>query len=155
MCEQTRILGVDRGGAFAGFVALPESVVWLNDRRRFPPEIAALQEPFGNAVFATSQVDLAGRTVAILGCGPIGLFSVAVACASGAGRFLASDRKPFRLAPARRLGATDALTVEETRVVAGWFHEVNEGVGVDVVFEMSGSPVRSAMRSGLLATATA
>jgi threonine 3-dehydrogenase len=139
MCEHTRIIGVDRDGALAGYVALPESIVWQNDRARLSPEIAALQEPFGNAVFATDHAELAGRTAAVLGCGPVGLFAVAVARASGAGRVLAADRAPFRLALARELGA-EALDIDASDDVPGWFHERNEGEGVDVVFEMSGAP---------------
>jgi threonine 3-dehydrogenase len=139
MCERTRILGVDRDGAFAGYVVVPESVIWQNDREKLPPEIATLQEPFGNAVFATSQEDLAGKSVAILGCGPIGLFSIAIARASGAGRILASDRTPYRLALAERMGATDALNVDDIDDVSKAFHERNEGEGLDVVFEMSGA----------------
>ena len=140
MCEQTQILGVDRDGAFAEYVAVPESVIWLNDRTKLPPEIATLQEPFGNAVFATSLHDLAGRTVAILGCGPVGLFSVAIARASGAGRILASDRKEFRLDLASVVGVTDVVNVDEVADVPAWFLDHNEGEHLDVVFEMSGSP---------------
>ena len=97
MCESTRILGVDRDGAFAPYVAVPESVIWQNDRDKLPPEIATLQEPFGNAVFATSEQDLAGRSVVVLGCGPVGLFTIAIAHASGAAVVLAADRTAFRL----------------------------------------------------------
>jgi threonine 3-dehydrogenase len=97
MCEQTRILGVDRDGAFAQYVAVPESVIWKNDRSKLPPEIATLQEPFGNAIFATGSQDLAGRSVAVLGCGPVGLFTTGIARASGAAAVLCSDRTPFRL----------------------------------------------------------
>jgi threonine 3-dehydrogenase len=140
MCEQTQILGVDRDGAFAEYVAVPESVIWLNDRSKLPPELATLQEPFGNAVFATGLHDLAGRTVAILGCGPVGLFSIAIARASGAGRVLASDRIPFRLDLARTMGASDVLDVDEGGDVPGWFVERNEGAHPDVVLEMSGAP---------------
>jgi threonine 3-dehydrogenase len=140
MCELTRILGVDRDGAFAEYVTVPESVIWHNDRAKLPPEIACLQEPFGNAVFAVSQQDLAGRTVAILGCGPIGLFSVGIARASGAGRVLASDRTPFRLELAERMGAAATLDVGGIEDVPAWFVEHNEGEEVDVVFEMSGAP---------------
>jgi threonine 3-dehydrogenase len=139
MCERTRILGVDRDGALAGCVAVPERVVWQNDRSKLSPEIAALQEPFGNAVFATDHAELAGKTAAVLGCGPVGLFAIAIARASGAGRVLASDRTPFRLELAGRLGA-EALDVDGCNDVAGWFHERNEGEGVDVAFEMSGAP---------------
>jgi threonine 3-dehydrogenase len=139
MCEQTCILGVDRDGAFAGYVVVPESVVWQNDRAKLPPEIATLQEPFGNAVFATSQEDLAGKSVAILGCGPVGLFSIAIARASAAGRIIASDRTPYRLALAEKMGVTAALNVGDVDDVSAWVHEENEGEGADVVFEMSGA----------------
>jgi threonine 3-dehydrogenase len=140
MCARTQILGVDRDGAFAEFVAVPASVVWANDRAKLPPEIATLQEPFGNAVFATSRDDLAGKTVAILGCGPIGLFSIGIARASGAGRVLASDLTPFRLGLADRMGAHAALDVRTVADVPGWFVEQNEGEHPDIVFEMSGAP---------------
>src|SRR5436309_10730935 len=105
MCERTQILGVDREGAFARYLAVPESVIWQNDRAKLPPEIATLQEPFGNAVFATSEQDLAGRSVAVLGCGPIGLFTLGIARASGAAGVFAADRTQFRLDLARRMGA--------------------------------------------------
>jgi threonine 3-dehydrogenase len=140
MCERTQILGVDRHGAFAELVAVPESVIWRNDRSKLPPEIATLQEPFGNAVFATSEQDLAGRSVAVLGCGPIGLFTVAIARASGAAVVLAADRRPFRLELADRMGATATANVDETPDAAEWFVEHNEGFHFDVVFEMSGAP---------------
>jgi threonine 3-dehydrogenase len=139
MCERTQILGVDRDGGFADFVAVPASVVWQNDRAKLPPEIACLQEPFGNAVFATSTQDLAGRTVAVLGCGPVGLFAIAIARAFGAGRLLASDHVPYRLELARMLGADDVVNVDEVANVPDWFFEHNEGVGLGVVFEMSGA----------------
>jgi len=140
MCEQTRILGVDRDGAFAEYVAVPESVLWQNDRNRLAPEIATLQEPFGNAVFATGAQDLAGRTVAVLGCGPIGLFTIGIARASGAAAVYAADQTPFRLALARQMGARDVLNVAQGLDAPVWFRSHNEGHGIDVVFEMSGSP---------------
>jgi threonine 3-dehydrogenase len=139
MCERTRILGVDRDGGFADYVAIPASVVWRNDRTKLPPEIACLQEPFGNAVFATSTQDLAGRAVAVLGCGPVGLFTIAIARAFGAGRLLASDHVPFRLELARKLGADAVLNVDEVEDVPGWFGSHNDEVGMGVVFEMSGA----------------
>jgi threonine 3-dehydrogenase len=140
MCERTQILGVDRDGAFAEYVVVPESVVWQNDRAKLPPEIATLQEPFGNAVFAAGHADLAGKTVAILGCGPVGLFTIGIARASGAGRVLASDRTTFRLRLAERMGVHAALDVREIDDVAAWYVEQNEGEHPDVVFEMSGAP---------------
>ena len=140
MCERTQILGVDRRGAFAEFVAVPESVVWENDRAKLPPEIATLQEPFGNAVFALAHADLAGKTVAILGCGPIGLFGVGIARASGAVRILASDRHPFRLELAGEMGADAAFDATATADPVSAFVARNEGEHPDVVFEMSGAP---------------
>lgn len=140
MCERTQILGVDRDGAFARYVAVPEAVIWKNDRSKLPPQIATLQEPFGNAVFAASEQDLSGASVAVLGCGPVGLFTVAIARASGAAIVLASDLKPHRLALAAQMGAHATVNVEETADAAAWFVEQNEGYGLDVVFEMSGSP---------------
>jgi threonine 3-dehydrogenase len=139
MCERTRILGVDRDGAFARYVAIPEAVVWQNDRSKLPPEIATLQEPFGNAVFATSEQDLAGRSVAVFGCGPIGLFTIAIARAAGAAVVLAADRTPFRLELAETMGAQATVNVDETPDAPAWFREHHDGLGFDVVFEMSGS----------------
>jgi threonine 3-dehydrogenase len=139
MCERTQILGVDRNGGFADFAAVPASVIWQNDRTKLPPELACLQEPFGNAVFATATQELAGRAVAVLGCGPVGLFAIAIARAFGAGRLLASDHVPYRLALARTLGADDVVNVDEVENVPEWFAEHNEGVGMGVVFEMSGA----------------
>jgi threonine 3-dehydrogenase len=140
MCERTRILGVDRDGAFARYVAVPETVIWRNDRSKLPPEIATLQEPFGNAVFATSEQDLAGRSVAVLGCGPIGLFTIGIARASGAAVVMAADRTPFRLGLAEKMGASAVVNVDETPDTVGWFLDHHDGYGFDVVFEMSGSP---------------
>ncbi len=139
MCERTRILGVDRDGAFAQYVAIPQSVVWKNDRTKLPPEIATLQEPFGNAVFATGEQELTGRSVAVLGCGPVGLFAIAIARASGAALVLAADRTVYRLDLARRMGASAVVDVGAVQDEAGWFLEHHEGLGFDVVFEMSGS----------------
>ena len=139
MCERTRILGVDRDGAFARYVAVPETVIWRNDRSKLPPEIATLQEPFGNAVFATSEQDLAGRSVAVLGCGPIGLFTIGIARASGAAVVMAADRTPFRLGLAEKMGASAVVNVDETPDTVGWFLDRHDGYGFDVVFEMSGS----------------
>jgi threonine 3-dehydrogenase len=139
MCERTQILGVDRNGGFADFVTVPASVIWQNDRTKLPPELACLQEPFGNAVFATATQDLAGRAVAVLGCGPVGLFAIAIARALGAGRLLASDHVPYRLELARTLGADDVVNVDEVENVPAWFAEHNEGVGMGIVFEMSGA----------------
>src|SRR5688500_15736712 len=82
VCQNMRILGVHMPGAFAEYVVLPEVNAWVYEG--LSPEIAALQEPLGNAVHAAFVEDVAGQNVAVLGCGPIGLMAVAVlrmACA--------------------------------------------------------------------------
>lgn len=140
MCPSTKILGVDRDGAFAEYVAVPESVIWQNSRAKLPPEIATLQEPFGNAVFATLSHELAGQTVAVFGCGPIGLFSIGIARASGAGAVFAIDPVDFRLNLARAMGATQTFAPKKGVSAVEWLLEVNEGFGVDIVLEMSGAP---------------
>ena len=142
MCPRTQILGVDRDGAFAEYVALPEKVIWQNDRAKMSPEIATLQEPFGNAVVAALSHDVSGQSIAVLGCGPIGLFSIGIARASGASKVFAVDLNPFRLSLATTMGADavyDASKDGKGDVVAGWIVEANEGFGVDIVLEMSGA----------------
>lgn len=138
MCPETEILGVDRDGAFAEYVAVPESVIWQNDRTKLPPEIATLQEPFGNAVLATLTHDLAGQTVGVFGCGPIGLFSIGIAKASGAGAVFAIDPVSHRLDLATQMGATHVYDLSGSDAKT-WMHEANEGYPVDVVLEMSGA----------------
>ncbi len=142
MCPQTRVLGVDRDGAFADYVALPEKVIWQNDRSKLPPEIATLQEPFGNAVIATLAHDLAGHSVGVLGCGPIGLFSIGIARASGATRVLAVDLNDHRLTLAKTMGAHDVFNPARDGArgdIARWLVDTNGGLGVDIVLEMSGA----------------
>ncbi|MBI4605480.1 MAG: L-threonine 3-dehydrogenase [Planctomycetes bacterium] len=141
MCPRTQILGVDRDGAFAEYVSVPSSVLWRNDRSKIPPEIATLQEPFGNAVFATVAHELPGQTVAVFGCGPIGLFSIAIARASGAAKIFASDINTYRLQLARKMGAGFLYDPRnEAQGAVEWFLEQNGGAGVDIALEMSGSP---------------
>ena len=151
MCPSTRILGVDLDGAFAEYVTLPEKVIWQNDREKMPPEIATLQEPFGNAVLAALAHNLAGQSVAVLGCGPIGLFSIGIARASGASKVLAVDLNDFRLSLGKTMGADAVLNASdagEGDAVADWLVEANEGFGVDILLEMSGaaSAVNAALK---------
>ena len=143
MCPQTQILGVSRDGTFADYISLPEKVIWQNDRAKLPPEVATLQEPFGNAVFATLAHDLAGQSVGVLGCGPIGLFSVGIARASGAAIVLAADLNDQRLDMAKVMGADHVFNPSRgghDGDIASWLVEANEGFGVDIVLEMSGAP---------------
>jgi len=139
LCPRTKILGVDTDGVFAEYAALPESIIWKNDRAKLSASVAALQEPFGNAVYATLSHDLAGQTVAVIGCGPIGLFSVGIARSAGAMHVWAADVVDYRLQLARKMGADNVVNAARCKDVVGWFREQNEGYGVDIVLEMSGS----------------
>ena len=142
MCPRTQILGVDLDGAFAEYLRVPEKVIWKNDRDKMPPEIATLQEPFGNAVFATLAHDVTGQSVGVLGCGPVGLFSIGIARASGASKILAVDINDYRLSLAAAMGADEVFNptrADDGNGTADWIIEANEGYGVDIVLEMSGA----------------
>jgi threonine 3-dehydrogenase len=143
VCANLRILGVDTDGAFAQYVALPAHNAWPSEG--LSPEIAAIQEPMGNAVHAAFVEELAGQTVVVTGCGPIGLMTVAIANLAGAAKVFATDINPERLAIARALGADVAINAKDEDVVAR-LRQLTGGVGVDVVLEMSGAEV--AIRQG-------
>ena len=138
LCYRTRIIGVDRDGAFADFIAMPASNVIPLDG--ISPEIGAIMDPIGNAVHTVLEGNaVAGSTVFVLGCGPIGCFAVGVARAAGASQVIASDLNPTRLEIARAMGAHVTLDASQEDVVAR-IREVTAGEGVDLVCEMSGHP---------------
>ena len=141
MCLRSKILGVHIDGGFAEYVKLSAKVLWRNNRDKLPPEVATLQEPFGNALYATMAYDLAGKTVAVMGCGPIGLFTVGIVRAAGAARIAVSDTKDYRLGLAKQMGATDTFNPRMDGDAAQWMKDISGGDGVDIVLEMSGSPV--------------
>lgn len=144
MCPKTSILGVDREGAFAEFVAVPEKVIWQTDRSKLPPEIATLQEPFGNAVFTAFAQPVTGQTVGVFGCGPIGLFTIGIARACGAANIIATDVIDYRLGLATKMGAHAVLNVRKAggtvRDTIDWVVRANNGSGLDISLEMSGAP---------------
>src|SRR5438309_11372723 len=137
LCENVRVLGVDRDGSFARYVLLPAENCWRN-APGLSPEVAALQEPFGNAVHAALAGPLKDNAVAIFGLGPIGLCAVAIARAEGAAAVYGVEPNPFRRELAGRLGATAVLAPSAPTVPD--LKQANGGVGVDVVLEMSGQP---------------
>ncbi len=149
MCPQTRILGVDRDGAFAPYVVVPQSVIWHNNRAKLAPEVATLQEPFGNAVFVSMTEDLSGQSVAVLGCGPIGLFTIGIASSVGAKAVFASDINEYRMGLAKTMGATQVFNAAAAGAdLVDQMVAANGGTGIDVVLEMSGAPnaITSAFR---------
>jgi threonine 3-dehydrogenase len=130
------VIGIDRPGAFADYVAVPRRNVWLNPPE-LSPEIASLQDPFGNAVHTVHAQPVAGRTVVITGAGLIGLMAILVARAAGAAAVFVTDINPRRLDMARQLGADHALDAREDAVAA--VMTATGGAGADVLLEMSGS----------------
>src|SRR3954447_24163106 len=90
ICQNVKIIGVDADGAFAEYVVIPESNIWKLDAA-IPQEYASILDPLGNAVHTVLAGEIAARTVAITGCGPIGLFSIAVARAVGASQVFAIE----------------------------------------------------------------
>lgn len=148
VCTRTQILGVDRGGCFAEYVVVPIRNVWKNDSR-LPGDVASVQEPFGNAVHAALHFSPTGQTVSVVGCGPIGLCAIAVLKAAGARRVLAADLNPYRLELARKMGA-DRLIDSSKEDLALVLREETEGLGVDILLEMSGHS--EAIRAGLRGT---
>lgn len=141
VCQQYRILGIDRDGSFAEYVVLPQTVLWKTSRT-IAPEFASVQEPLGNAVDAALVEDLTGHTVLITGCGPTGLFAAAVARTAGAATIIASDVSDYRLSLAKQVGADYVLNAksQSSDHLLAAIRELTAGEGVDASLEMSGSP---------------
>ena len=138
LCRRTRIIGVDRDGAFADYIAMPAgNVVKLHG---IPLEVGAIMDPVGNAVHTVLEgVEVPGSTVFVLGCGPIGCFAVGVARAAGASLVVASDFNDMRLELARKMGAHLTLNPSRDDIVARVLEATHDN-GVDLVCEMSGHP---------------
>ena len=160
VCTDERIIGISRDGGFAEFIKLPATVLWRTDVNKIRPEIAVIQEPFGNAVHACTAVDLRGKTVAIFGCGAIGQFTIMIAKALGAARTIGVEPNPINAELARKLGADEVVQfkIDMSDERNGWkaYPELVEKVvrfsgidGVDVAMEMAGhnSSVNNALAS--------
>lgn len=139
ICKNTRIIGVDRAGAFAEYIVMPTTnVLTLSG---IPTEVGAIMDPMGNAFHTvlTGGADIPGSTVFVVGCGPIGCFAVGIARAAGATKVIASDVNPKRLALAATMGAHVTINAAKDDVVKTVIAETG-GEGADVVCEMSGVP---------------
>ncbi|MGP3974568.1 L-threonine 3-dehydrogenase [Streptomyces sp. 8N114] len=139
LCRATVGLGVGRDGAFAEYVALPAENVWVH-RSPVDPDIAAIFDPFGNAVHTALSFPLVGEDVLITGAGPIGLMAVAVAKHAGARNVVVTDVSEERLELARKVGASLALNVAGASIADGQ-RTLGLREGFDVGLEMSGNPV--------------
>jgi threonine 3-dehydrogenase len=146
VCAADKIIGISADGCFASYAKLPARTLWPTDVQKIRPEVAAIQEPFGNAVHAAQQVDLRGKRIAVLGCGTIGLFLIAVAHGMGARSIIGIEPYEPNAALARRLGADHVLapspghgqSYQHDEALAQRVHALTDGVGVDVAFEMAG-----------------
>ena len=138
LCAHTLGVGVNRPGAFAEYIALPMTNIWRHSPK-VPLEVAAIFDPFGNAVHTALSFPVLGEDILVTGAGPIGIMAAAVAKHAGARHVVITDVNPYRLELARRLGVTLAIdpgetSIAETQKLLG----MNEGY--DVGLEMSGSP---------------
>jgi threonine 3-dehydrogenase len=138
ICQNLRIIGIDQDGAFAEFVKIPASNIWKLDAS-IPEHYGAILDPLGNAVHTVLAGEIAGRTVLVTGCGPIGLMAIAVAKACGSSTVFATETNAQRRAMAKRMGADVVVDPVETDSVARIKAETS-GTGVDVLLEMSGNP---------------
>ncbi|MFJ8444203.1 L-threonine 3-dehydrogenase [Kitasatospora griseola] len=138
LCRNTIGLGVNRDGAFAEYVALPASNVWVH-RVPVDLDVAAIFDPFGNAVHTALSFPMVGEDVLVTGAGPIGIMAAAVAKHAGARNVMITDVSEYRLELARKLGVTLALDVSKHTIEDGQ-HQLGLREGFDVGLEMSGRP---------------
>jgi threonine 3-dehydrogenase len=138
LCAHTQGVGVNRPGAFAEYIALPMTNIW----RHAPGmnrEIAAIFDPFGNAVHTALSFPVLGEDVLITGAGPIGLMAIPVARHAGARFVVVTDVNPYRLEIARSMGATLAINPNEAPIAEAQ-KQLGMQEGFDVGLEMSGNP---------------
>ena len=159
ICANDIIIGIGQDGCFAEYIKLPAQTLWPTDQRKIKLKVAAVQEPFGNAVHASITADLRGKTVAVFGCGTIGLFVIMVARALGATRVIGIEPQAKNIEMAKQLGADDVIPLNIASMAKnGWsadkavVNQVREafgGIGPDVSLEMSGynTSVNNAIQS--------
>lgn len=138
LCAKPSGVGIDRAGAFAEYLCIPQTNVWYADQN-LPAEMLAIFDPFGNATHTALSFDLVGEDVLITGAGPIGLMATAICKHIGARHVVVTDINPFRLDLARKMGATLALDARTQRI-ADAQEELGMREGFDIGLEMSGNP---------------
>lgn len=137
LCNQTQGIGVNRPGAFAEYLALPMTNVWVHDPA-IPRDVQAIFDPFGNATHTALAFDVLGEDVLVTGAGPIGIMAAAVARHAGARYVVISDVNPYRLTLARTMGVTLAIDVRNESI-ADAQRRLGMKEGFDVGLEMSGN----------------
>jgi threonine 3-dehydrogenase len=138
LCAATQGVGVNRPGAYAEFIALPMSNIWKHNPR-IDQEVAAIFDPFGNAVHTALAFPVLGEDVLITGAGPIGIMAAAVARHAGARHVVITDLNPHRLELARKVGVTLAIDPRESPL-GDIKKQLGMTEGFDIGLEMSGSP---------------
>ena len=138
LCQDPRGIGVNIPGAFADYVSVPKTNVWRH-AEGIDPVIAALFDPFGNAVHTALKYPVLGEDVLITGAGPIGLMATSVVEHAGARNTVVTDINPYRLRIAERMGASRAVDVR-SEDLARVQEELGMLEGFDVALEMSGEP---------------
>ena len=137
LCASTLGVGVNRPGAFAEFISLPMTNIWRHNRG-IDQEVAAIFDPFGNAVHTALSFPVLGEDVLITGAGPIGLMTLPVVRHAGARHVVITDVNSFRLGLARKMGATLAVNPSEVPL-ANVQKQLGMQEGFDVGLEMSGN----------------
>lgn len=138
LCADTRGVGVNRTGAFAEFIALPQTNVWYHDQS-LDRDVMAIFDPFGNAAHTALSFETLGEDVLITGAGPIGIMAAAICRHAGARNVVITDRNDFRLGLAAGMGATRTVNVTEEKLTEVQ-RELGMQEGFDVGLEMSGNP---------------
>ena len=139
ICPNVRIIGIDQDGAFAELVKIPASNIIKLDPA-IPERYGAILDPLGNAVHTVLAGAIAGQTVLVTGCGPIGLMSIAVAKACGSSTVFATETNEARRAMAKKMGADVVINPASEDAVKRILGETG-GTGVDALLEMSGNPM--------------
>ena len=137
LCAHTKGIGVNSPGAFAEYLALPVTNVW-HHHGSIDRDVAAIFDPFGNAVHSALSFPVLGEDVLITGAGPIGVMAAGVAQHAGARYVVITDLNPYRLELARKMGATLAVDIRE-RTLGDVQKELGMVEGFDVGLEMSGN----------------
>ncbi|REJ89806.1 MAG: L-threonine 3-dehydrogenase [Planctomycetota bacterium] len=137
LCAHTEGIGVNRPGAFAEYIAIPQTNVWSH-AEGIDPDVAAIFDPFGNAVHTALSFDVLGEDVLITGAGPIGCMAAAISQYAGARYVVVTDVNPWRLDLAKRMGATRVVDVRSEKIT-DIQKELDMKEGFDVGLEMSGN----------------
>ncbi len=138
LCCDTKGVGVNRDGAFAEYLSIPQTNVWHCDPK-IPTDILSIFDPLGNATHTALSFDLVGEDVLITGAGPIGIMAVAIAKHAGARHVVITDVNDYRLDLAKKMGATRSVNVSK-ETIQDVMKELDMKEGFDVGLEMSGNP---------------